>query len=236
MKHYLDYMDNIYANTVATIKKQHIDWKIGKDFTIYREITPVLKGINFQTTMLLRKRNRTSVIFEQDFNGRKTKQYFSEYNIIETLIDIYDLFVDEGNTIYSGMCKLIEDSGTDVNFRIGTEQFSFKGIQYLSNDKLFMTYTGYKIGINDFIGLLNLVIEKDRYSKESNNGKGTILKYILFLLLRSRRTPIHKRQMINILNEAKIYKDNSLTKYKDIINETGGSKLYFKSELFKDIV
>ena len=237
MSHYLDYMDKIYNSVVAGIKEHHTDWKIDRNFAIYREITPKLEGVDFQTTMQLRKRSsRTSVIFEQDYNERKTLLYLTEYNIVEKLIYIYDNFVNEGDLIFSGLLKLIEDSGTDVFFKIEAEPFSFKGIQYLSDDKLFLSSTDYQIGINDFIALLNLVIEKDRYSKESENGKGTIRKYLSFLLFCSSRTQKHKSDMENMLNEINLYRGNSLNKYRDVINGTGEKKLYLKKEHLENII
>lgn len=239
MNTYTSYMDIIKTNVISSIKRQHTDWKIDGKFVVYREITPVLNDstFNFNTKMLLRKRSNTSVLLEQVHNGRRVKQYFSDYNVIETMIFIYDSFISEGDAIYSGMCDLIKDKGTDVFFRIDTHQFSFKGIKYLNNDKHFLTFADYQIGINDFICLLNLIIEKERYSKDSENGKGTILKYILFLLLCSNRTTlVQKNQMVDILERKSIYKDETLITYKEIINATRESKLYFKAGLFENIL
>lgn len=237
MDHYLDYIDTIYKNAIESIKKQHADWKIDRDFTVYCKVTPIIKNLNFQTSLQLQKRNKTSVIFEQIINGRRARQYFDEYSIIKTLIYLYDVEENVGDSIYCGMCNLIKDKGTDVSFKIGTEEFSFKGIKYLPYDKLFLTYADYEISINDFIALLNLVIEKDRYSKESENGKGTILKYILFLLLCSSRTKLEQKEnMVNILKKMKLYKDNTLISYKDKINKTGEKKLYFKSEILMNLL
>ncbi len=237
MAHYLNTIDVIHANVILDIKKQHPNWMIDSNFTVYREIMPVIEGISFQTTFLLRKRSRTSVILMQEPNGRKIRQYFNEYRIIETLIYLYDYYIEEGDAFYYGMCKLIEDNGVDVSFSIGDEQFSFKGIQYFSSNKLFLSFADYQININDFICLLNLVIEKDRYSKESENGKGTILKYLLFLLLCSTRTSLsQKTNMINVLKSKDLYKDNTLASYKEVINRTGTAKLYFSVGLFKNIL
>lgn len=237
MDHYLDYMDEIYENKKTSIHQEHPDWKINRNFTIYVDIKPIAEGMKFQTTLQLKKQDRTSVILVQEFDGKKAKQYFSEFDIIHTFIYIFDTFKDEGNYIYHKMIELIKDNGNDVSFIIDEKQFSFKGINYLSEDKLFKTFADYIISINDFISLLNLVIEKDRYSKESKDGKSTILKYILFLLLISNRSEQKiKMQMKDILEIKSIYIDDKLSVYKNIINRNGKDKIYFDSILFKDIL
>ncbi|MBV4420328.1 hypothetical protein KM800_13535 [Clostridium tyrobutyricum] len=240
MCHFLNYMDSVYKQAVLDIKDKHPDWKIDKNFIIYKEIIPDVEGIVFKTKLQLKKKGkRTSVLFQQEFKKRKTRYYLSEYDIVRMLIYIFDTFKEESNTIYLCMCNLINDTGQDVSFKINDKKFKFKGIQYLGqNDKKILTHFDYYIGINDFISLLNLVIEKDRYSVENQHDKGTILKYIVFLVLFSKRSqPKNKSTMNQILKDKKIFIEGaSLKEYKEIINNTGRNKLYFDTSLSDKIL
>ncbi len=238
MNAYIHYMDSIKNSVITELLRQHSEWIIERNnFTIYREIIPIFDNYNFNTKMLLRKRINTSVILKQTYAGRESKQYFSDFNIIETFIYLYDTFTYEGDIIYSSLCDLIEDKGANVQFVIDSQKFLFKGIDYLPHDKNFLTFADYEISINEFICLLNLVIEKERYSLGSEKGKGTILKYLLFLLLCSKRsTDDKKEKMIKILKDKDIFTGNTLVRYKSKINATGDQKLYFKTELFIGIL
>lgn len=235
MASYLDYMDKIHSEAISDIKSKQKDWIVDKiNFTIYRLIKPIASDISFKSVTLLRKKARTSVMIVQDYNGRQTKLYFSEYKIIETLIFLYDSYEDEGGVIYEGLIKLVKNIGSNISFEVDDKKFTFKGLLYLSQDKNFMTFTDYEISINDFICLLNLVIEKDRYNNKSENGKATVSKYLLFTILCSKRAAVkQKAKMVEILKMKKIYDGQILKKYKNIINRTGESKLFIETELLK---
>lgn len=240
MEHFLDYMDKTKKNMENQISNQHPDWNIDSRFTIYTYIEPIVDDILFKTKFRLRKRKKTSVIFEQEFNNRKARYYFDEYNIIRTLIYIYDNFQEEGNHICERMSQIIDDGGEDVEFKLDNKIYKFKGIGYMSENKEFLTDADYLIGINDFICLLNLVIEKDRYGKNNynnENGKKTIIKYLLFLFLVSERTKNKsKTKLINILKQKSIYTGLKLESYKKVINTIGRNKLHLEIGLSKDIL
>jgi hypothetical protein len=237
MNHYLEYIDEIHSEKKKNIQDQHPDWKFDKRFSVCNKIIPIAEGVNFQATLQLRKRKRTSVIFEHEYSGRKVIHYFSEYEIIRSLIYIYDNFEKEGNDICSGLNELMKDAGQDVMFDINNKRFTFRGIKYLHNNISFLTLTDYQITLNDFICLLNLVIEKDRYSKESKEGKTTILKYLLFLYLISNRTSEKlKAEVEKILKSKDIYKTRELNDYKEVINRNNREKIYFDIGLYNNIL
>ncbi|NFJ03656.1 hypothetical protein FC905_01040 [Clostridium botulinum] len=237
MEHFSNYMDEIKENMKNKIKTQHPAWKIDDKFTIYNTIIPIAEGVVFKSKFKLKKKKRTSVIFEQEFNNRKVRYYFSEYDIIRTLIYIYDKFIDEGNYICEKMIALINDNGDDVEFGLNNKRYKFKGIGYISENKEFLTNMDYWLGINDFIFLLNLVIEKDRYKEMNENAKKTILKYLLFLFLCSeRKEDMPKTKLINILKDKHIYTGLKLRSYKDVINKIGRGKLYLDISLSEEIL
>ncbi|BCZ48465.1 hypothetical protein psyc5s11_45320 [Clostridium gelidum] len=243
MGHFLDDIDEIYESKKNYIINKYPGWKIDGRFTTYTPIIPNTEGIKFSTTLQLKKMIKTSVIFEQEYEGRTVRFYFDEYNIICTLIYIYDNFNQEGKYICDKMHLLINDNGEDISFKINDKKYEFKGIKYMPKDKKFLTLSDYEIGINDFICLVNLVIEKDRYSKQDENGKkdengkSTILKYLLFLFLFSKKTSKEfKAKMIEVLQEEKIYKGDKLINYKKIINAIGSQKIYFDNSLSNKIL
>lgn len=230
MESFLLYIDKIYNKEKEIVRNSFLDFSIDRRFTIYVDLQPIEDGIDFGTRFRLRKRDRrTTLLLVRDDNGRKVKLYFSEFDIICTLISIYDNYEFYGNYICDQMCNLVNDGGNIVKFKIEAEEFAFKGINYLREETVFLTSADYEISINDFICLLNIVFEKDRTNGNSNNAKGTILKYLLFIFLFSRRTNIEcKENLKKILQDKGIYLGDELESYRDILNKS-------KKKVFIDI-
>lgn len=239
MESFLKYIDEIYEERSGKIKREFPDLKIDKRFTIYEELLPIGEGIDFTVSFQLKKTKRTSLLLVKDVDGRKAKLYFSEFDIIATLIYIYDNYTFQGNYLCEQMCNLINDNGDFVEFKIKDKKFKFRGIEYINKDRnlLFTMTSDYDISINDFICLLNIVIEKDRISKKSNEGKGTILKYLLFIFLFSKQTSYKYKENLNkILKDIGLYMGENLEDYREVLDEIGYKKFYIDGSASKDIL
>ncbi|EGT3613441.1 hypothetical protein E5N06_08810 [Clostridium perfringens] len=229
MSHFLEKLDKIYNET---LERSKLTYKIDENFTIYQDVTPIAPKVNFGTIFKLKKRKRSSLLLVKVLDSKQVSLYFSEYDVIVMLIYIYDNLNEYGKYICKEMINLIKGMGCLFTFSIDKDIYKANGIKYIDNDVSFLTIKDYEIYINDLIFLLNIIIEKDRFSKKNDNEKITLIKYLLFTYLFSEKS--NKKYEHNIINAFKgenIYKGKSIKNYKGILNKTGREKLYFDTSL-----
>ncbi|WP_069998231.1 hypothetical protein [Cellulosilyticum sp. I15G10I2] len=120
------------------------------------------------------KVNTLSIIMKD--RNSKIKIYLSDYDIINILIFLSKKHLEIAKNIFEQMESLIKEAGNETSFYIESNKYDIKGIN-LENNLNFDIDTPMDISINiyDFITLLNLVIEKERYA---NHVQGTLCKYI----------------------------------------------------------
>lgn len=104
------------------------------------------------------------------------KMYLSDYDIITLLIELCRENLGVAKKIFAQMELVIMGSGNDFEFAVDSEWYKCKGI-YLEENLEVCIDTPMDISINiyDFITLLNLIIEKERYASDV---EGTLGKYI----------------------------------------------------------
>ncbi len=203
---YIRYLDKLKYEKIERLKK--LNYKvISRSYHFYQKIN-FDKKVRFESNFVALKLSDISILLEN--NGIKI--YFSDYDIIKILIDL-PLMVRE--KLFESFYEVVNDRGTEVKFFINDKHFSISGIKFFSGNIEIKESNGLNLHINDFIGLLNLIVEKERVSNESEKFKETLNKYILFTNLFSSK---YEKELENILLRNNIEKKSKLSDYKTLIN------------------
>ncbi|MBN1061399.1 hypothetical protein DVV95_06135 [Clostridium botulinum] len=176
-----------------------------KEYRYYEEIKPLdfASEIRFEC---LKIREKTKILV--CFNSSKI--YLSDLDLLNIMLEMN---IDEINWFIDNFIKVYNEEGVLFRFKINNEEFQGEGLPYKDGDNIVNIYSDNKMGINDFIFILNLIIIKDylgteqlkEKNKEKNLLKTTLCKYISLLkfyglnseeikeILREAEYPIDKR-------------------------------------------
>lgn len=209
-ENYIDYLDMLKNDKIKKLKLKYPEYEIkSKEFYFYEEIK-FSNSVEFKCNFIALKLNDISIMLEI----QNIKLYLSDYDIIKVLVGLPSNLRDE---ILNLLSEFIKNRKENISFFVKDKKFSIKGVKFTDKNELISIYTGYRIHLNDFIGLLNLIMAKENTSKFYEKAKHTMNKYILFtsLFVNSNES---NEELLKKLEENNIKKYEKLSDYKKIIN------------------
>lgn len=178
MPNYLQAMDKLKSKYIDKKKRESEITYPFFQFHYYEQINyEVEEGIQFMQPLVAVKVARTTILFVDP--QTKTKVYFSDSDIAWMIKNIRD----EGLRIHilSSLQKAIDGKKlSTLTFSIQNKKFRIKGIAFDAkfNDITCENPADIKINGNDFIALINLILEKERTDKNPNKLIRTAKMYI----------------------------------------------------------
>ena len=175
-----------YLQTMDKLKSEYIDKKTSEgeasypffQYHYYERVNyTVEEGIQFKQLLLAVKLAKTTILFVDP--KTKIKVYLSDFNIAWMIKQLKDESLR--THIVSSLQKVIggEKLGT-LTFTIQDKKFKTKGISFDAkfNDSICENPADITINGNDFIALINLILEKERTDKDPNKLIRTARMYI----------------------------------------------------------
>lgn len=214
---FLQILDKEYEKIRSLQKVQ----KYNADFAIFKKIEPI--GIYSKNNFLCYKKNKTKILF----CPKNCKVYLTDQDILNIILSL------ENNNFTNFLEKFIDlYTGVTFNFRfkIGMKIFEGIGIPYEeNNDKKILLYTDNEISINEFIFIINMVLEKDRlYDLQEK----TLIKYISLLKFYKYKDEKAKRFLEEIEYPFKSFNINKKT-YNSLLLKEIDDKFLNKGLIFK---
>lgn len=210
--------------------------KFGSQFYYY-------KYINFEESLcsklnnkfMLLKRYNTNILIS--YGDTEIKVYLSDYDIITILVDLLNEYTELANIIIDKLVEFIENKTYKYTIDIDKHKFSINGILLFDDTEIYInTKADFRININEFIMLINLILEKERISGEYV-VEGTICKYILISKYYSNICDVEEKNKIGeILSEHGINITGDLESNKFVINKTKQSRKYEKEQISKLLI
>lgn len=176
--HYVDYLDEEYAKSKKAIQQMNRRADFSSSYHIRVPIKPEPDMFSGRVTFLAHKAQRTSVILCCIYKNGLTPLFFSDFEIVVLLSNLYDQNPDVGRSVLKSLKAYIEGQYSVVKFIIGDRLFSFDGMQYLEgNDEC--DWKGHRIPVNAMIATLNLILEKENLDKKDDGHVSTAIKLLL---------------------------------------------------------
>ena len=175
-----------YLQTMDKLKAKFIDEKNSEgeanypffQYHYYERVNyTVEEGIQFKQLLLAVKLAKTTILFLDP--QTKTKVYLSDFNIAWMIKNLKDDSLRKH--IVSSLQKVIDKKRlSTLTFTIQDKKFKIKGISFDAkfNDSICENPADIKINGNDFIALINLILEKERTDKDPNKLISTARMYI----------------------------------------------------------
>lgn len=216
----INLMDTIQNHYIEELKDNDINLTVVNNFSIEELLYPLYNKNVFSVKFILRKKTDTSILLTRLFDdNKKLILYFDEFNIIKTLIHLGDNNEKTYKHIYDSFIMNLNDEDLQVtSFKFNDENYEINGIAYIDDFEIFNTFADVEINSNDFICLLNLIIEKEKLNKSKHEGKSTICKYMLFSQMfvnSSNNITLRKDEIIKKFN---LEKFDSIEEYSNSIN------------------
>lgn len=205
---YIDCLRNEYISSN--------DIKNYNNFYFYKNIKVVNK-YKIENDILILKRFKTAILIKCKKSG--IKLYLSDFDIINIIVKLINEHAEEGMNLISEMEKLVWGEGSKITFEIEGEEkkFELNGIDFIDKNIKINTYADIDININEFILVMNLILEKERLSGDEA-AEGTLGKYILLSKYYSN-TYSNEVEIENILKDYGININESLEYNKPKINK-----------------
>jgi hypothetical protein len=178
MLNYLQTMDKLKARYIDEKKREGETAYPFLQFHYYEQVNyAVEEGIQFKQLLVAVKLARTTILFVDP--QTKTKVYLSDSDIAWMIKNIKD----EALRIHilSSLQKAIDGKKlSTLTFSIQNKKFRIKGIAFDAkfNDTTCENPADISINGNDFIALINLILEKERTDKDPNKLIRTAKMYI----------------------------------------------------------
>ena len=167
------YLDEKWKETVS------LDSRSDKsEFRYYESLVP--KDFKPHGEFLCLKNNKTKILYLSN----DVITYLNDAHIIKHLISLDNKYFDR---IYQAITNICNENFSDLqsfNFILGSQEFTGLGLPYEKNDFTFLLYSDCKLGINDFLFILNMIIFKDLlFSVQLDNNwyKRTFGKYKMLI-------------------------------------------------------
>ena len=214
---FLQILDKEYEKTRSLQKVQ----KYNTDFAIFKKIEPI--GIYSKNNFFCYKKNKTKILF----CTKNCKVYLTDQDILNIILSL------ENNNFTNFLEKFIDlYTGVTFNFRFKIDMNIFEGIGIPyeeNNDKKILLYTDNEISINEFIFIINMVLEKDRlYDLQEK----TLIKYISLLKFYKYKDKKSKRFLEEIEYPCKNFNINKKT-YNSLLLKEIDDKFLNKGLIFK---
>lgn len=197
------------------------------NFYFYKNIK-VIGEYNIENEILILKRFRTAILIRCKESG--IKLYLSDFDIINIIVNLINDYTQYGMDLISQMEKLVFGEGDKIIFIVDEEdeEFELNGINFIDKNIKINTHADIDININEFILVINLILEKERISGD-DVLEGTLGKYILLSKYYSNEY-IDESNIEKVLQEYGIDTKESLEYNKYKINKkskntSSGSKL-----------
>ena len=178
MASYLLYMDKLKDNYLKTIPQQDNISYTYVQFHYYQDVTYVTtEEIVFHQALCAMKLGNTAIVFVDRY--KTTKVYFSDKDIRAIVSHIADSKLKKHITTY--LQKIIDCKRLRIlSFALGTKTFKIKGIPFKAefNNVECQNPADIDINGNDLIGLINLILEKERMDKRPNKLANTAKYYM----------------------------------------------------------
>lgn len=175
---YLKYMDNKKEKDVEKYNNSKYTFNKSQYYT-YSKIFFSENLLNFKTEFVVVKLSETTILLRDKISGIKI--YLSDNDINGILCRL-----KKDNNIYYNYLELYMNSITDleklnkIEYYIEEEKMCLYGIPFLeqTSEYLIVNRANILITENDFIGLLNLIFEKERQDKDKNKLIETVKNYL----------------------------------------------------------
>ena len=220
-----------FIKEIEKSKKQYVEANSilnENKFYYYMDIkfSDEIDAILSQTFKILKKGDTTQIIMVDKSSGIKT--YLSDFDIINILVEECDIHTDVVKEVLRDLVELIKGNSEELSFAINQVQsYDIKGIPLKeSTEMLIDIYTDITINLNDLIILINLVIEKERYSSKPQNLEGTLVKIIILTMYYGNIYKLESKYNISqILAEYDIDVEKNLYHNREKITTKKGYKL-----------
>jgi hypothetical protein len=175
-----------YLQTMDKLKARYIDKKRSEgqadypfvQYHYYEKVNyTVEEKIQFKQLLLAVKLAKTTILFVDP--QTKTKVYLSDFDIARMIKNLKDESLRMH--IVSSLQKVIAGKKlSTLTFTIQDQKFKIKGIAFDKkfNDTICENPADIKINGNDFIALINLILEKERTDKNPNKLISTARMYV----------------------------------------------------------
>lgn len=175
-----------YLQAMDKLKKKYIDQQNRKceanyPFAQYhyyeRIVYATEEGIQFKQHLVAVKLTMTTILFVDP--QTKIKVYLSDYDIARMIRSIND--AELKSHIVSSLQEVIDGKKLNtLSFEIHNKTFRIKGISFDAkfNDIICENPADMIINGNDFIALINLILEKERTDNDTNKLIKTVNNYI----------------------------------------------------------
>ncbi|MBX9179685.1 MAG: hypothetical protein ACLT0R_09280 [Paraclostridium sordellii] len=188
------------------------------NFYFYKNIK-VVGEYNIENEILVLKRFRAAILIRCKESG--IKLYLSDFDIIDIIVNLINEHTQYGMDLISRMEKLISGEGSKIIFMIEDKkeekEFELNGINFIDENIKINTHADIVININEFILVMNLILEKERVSGDEV-VEGTLGKYILLSKYYSNAY-LEEYNLEDILKEYGIDTNESLEYNKYNINK-----------------
>lgn len=175
-----------YLQTMDKLKARYIDKKKDEgeanypfvQYHYYEQVNyAVEEEIQFMQQLVAVKLAKTTILFIDPTT--KAKVYLSDFDITRMIKKLKDEALR--THILSSLQKVIDRKKlSTLTFTIQDKKFKIKGIAFDAkfNDSICENPADIKINGNDFIALINLILEKERTDKDPNKLINTARMYI----------------------------------------------------------
>lgn len=167
-----------FLTFIGDLRMQYMkDQKIGnRRFMYYEKILFELEEKKYIQILCI-KNNYT---FLGLLSKNDIKIVMTDFDIINMLIFLLKNYNEFGIRILNNLKEYLNDNTFEYNYIIKTKTFRGKGIPIFNMTDLLLTKEDQEISLEEFLVMLNMIIEKERVSK-AGNDKNTIAKYITFI-------------------------------------------------------
>lgn len=178
MANYLLTMDKLKAKYIDMQKLKNEDSYPFSQYYYYEQVSfTAEEGVQFKQWLFAVKLAKTTILFVDKQTG--TKVYLSDFDIANMIKRIGDKALK--THIISSIQKVINGKKLDtLVFAIQKKTFKVKGIAFdiRFNDIICENPADININGNDFIALINLILEKERTDTNPNKLTNTAKLYI----------------------------------------------------------
>ncbi len=178
MEGYLTYLNSLKGKYIETRSSNDIATYVYAQFHYYQGIKyDTTEEILFWKSLYAVKLINTSIVFVDQY--KSTRVYFTDRDIRAIVVQISDQSLKDHIIDY--LNKAIKGKGlSTVRFTLGSKTFKIKGIPFKSefNSVACENPADIDINGNDIIGLINLVLEKDRADKSPHKLAKTARFYM----------------------------------------------------------
>ena len=178
MASYLLYMDMLKDNYLKTISQQDNVSYTYAQFHYYQDIKYVTpEEITFHQSLCAVKLSNTAIVFVDQ--QKATKVYFTDKDIKVIVSQLSNESLK--NHIYAFLQKAINGKGlSTLTFALESKTFKIKGIPFDSafNNVVCKNPADIDINGNDLVGLINLILEKERTDKRKDKLANTARFYM----------------------------------------------------------